>query len=1252
MLARRAVAAVACLAGLCLLPGSALAAAPLAQDDAVTALAGETIVDVLANDSDPDLDPLSITGVSTPAHGTAQVVTTEAGPRVKYVVDPAYGGSADSFTYTVDDGQGGTAIASVSITVNHCPTLGAAIDDGGLLTGERWLACSAADAHADDGATTSLLPVTDGSQALLTTGEAALAAPPDDSAAAGRSNGTALRGAFDVSILRLDLAVPAGADCLGFDLVFASEEYPFFVAEINDGFVAELDTSDWSVSGDVITAPDNFAFDGTGRIVSVKSAFFDPGRVVEANGTEYNGSTPRLEVRTPVTPGPHSLYLSVFDASDDILDSAAFVDNLRSFDAPAGTCQAGANEAPAATDQGVTTNEDTPLAVSLGGVDPDGDPLTHAITTAPAHGTLTGTGASRTYTPDANFDGSDSFSYVVNDGRGGSGTATVTITVDPVNDAPVAADGSASADMGAATRIPLTASDVDDDTLTYAVVAGPAHGTLSGTGSIRAYTPDPGYEGPDSFTFSANDGTAGSNVATISITVEDVNAPPVASSSTVLTDEGTSKDIALSATDADGDPLAYSVVSGPNHGTLTGTGASRTYTPDPGYHGPDSFTWEADDGVVTSNVATVTITVSAVNDPPVAVDGSATTNEDVAAAVTLAASDPDGDSLAFTTVSAPAHGVLTGAGAARTYTPAANWSGTDSFTFQVNDGSADSNLATVTLTVTAVDDPPVAADTAVSTDEDTATALTLSATDAEGDPLTYSIGAGPSHGTLSGSGASRTYTPDAGYHGADSFTFTANDGNAESNAATVSIAAGSVNDVPIASDGSATTDEDAAKALTLGASDADGDALTYAIVSGPAHGSLSGAGTSRTYTPAANYHGPDAFTFRVNDGQADSNVATVSLSVQSMNDMPTVSDGAVDTDVDTAVGFTLEAADVDGDTLSYAILSGPTHGALSGTGSDRTYTPDPGFTGTDSLTFRVNDGQADSAVATVTFDVYSVPSLTINDPGTPEGASGTKPLTFTVTLSEPSARTVSVSYSTQDAGALAPADYLAGLGTLTFSPGDTSEPVVVSVVGDLLAEPNELLAVVLSAPVNARVTAGAAGMGTGTIRNDDECTVLGSPGADTLTGTAGPDVLCGLGGNDTLRGRGGNDRLIGASGNDVLEPGGGDDLVDGGSGTDLVSYAESTRAAVVDLESRVAQAEGTDSMLSVEDVTGSSKADRLRGSGTVNELFGGEGVDDLFGRGGNDRLVGGSGRNDLDGGPGRDQCVGSNGGLRRSCESS
>ena len=158
--------------------------------------------------------------------------------------------------------------------------------------------------------------------------------------------------------------------------------------------------------------------------------------------------------------------------------------------------------------------------------------------------------------------------------------------------------------------------------------------------------------------------------------------------------------------------------------------------------------------------------------------------------------------------------------------------------------------------ITDDDDSPVAAPQSVSTPEDNPLGITLGASDGDGDALSYSIVSAPAHGVLTGTGANRTYTPAANYNGPDSFTFRANDGVNDSNIATVSVTVTSVNDAPVAVGASRTLAEDAFEAVTLAASDVDGDALTYTIVAAPAHGILSGSGAERTYTPVANYNGP------------------------------------------------------------------------------------------------------------------------------------------------------------------------------------------------------------------------------------------------------------------------------------------------------------------------------------------------------------------------------------------------------------
>ena len=343
----------------------------------------------------------------------------------------------------------------------------------------------------------------------------------------------------------------------------------------------------------------------------------------------------------------------------------------------------------------------------------------------------------------------------------------------------------------------------------------------------------------------------------------------------------------------DGDPLSYTVVSGPSHGTLTafdGSTGAFTYAPAAGYSGPDAFTFRASDGTADSNTATVSITVTANNHSPVARNDSGVTAEDTPVAVAVLANDtdPDGDALTVSAVTQPAHGtVAINADGTVTYTPAADFHGTDAFTYTADDGHGGTDTATVALTVRSVNDAPVANDADFSIDEDTALRGRLTATDPDGRPLTYRRVTGPAHGRLTlYPNGSFVYRPAADYNGLDSFTFKATDGALTSNVATVTITVRPVNDAPDATNDSYTTD--AGDELTVPAAgvlandtDVDGDALTAVLAAGPAHGRLTlNADGSYRYMPAAGFAGTDSFTYRANDGTVSGNPATVAIRVK------------------------------------------------------------------------------------------------------------------------------------------------------------------------------------------------------------------------------------------------------------------------------------------------------------------------------------------------------------------------------------
>src|SRR5213075_2854654 len=389
---------------------------------------------------------------------------------------------------------------------------------------------------------------------------------------------------------------------------------------------------------------------------------------------------------------------------------------------------------------------DTQLTVIAPGVlandsDVDGDPLSTILVTGPSHGTLTlNSDGSFSYMPALNFNGIDTFTYKATDGQAQSGIATVTIAVTPINDAPVAANDDSYTTPEdtqltvAAPGVLANDSDVDGDALSAVLVSQPTHGTLTlnSDGSL-SYMPALNFNGIDSFTYRATDGQAQSGIATVTITVTPINDAPVAANDdNYTTPEDTQLTVAAPGvlandSDVDGDALSAVLVNGPSHGTLTlNSDGSLVYMPALNFNGIDSFTYRASDGQAQSGIATVTITVTPINDAPVAAnDDSYTTPEDtqltVAAPGVLANdSDVDGDALSAILATGPIHGTvaLNGDGSL-VYMPALNFNGIDSFTYRASDGQAQSGIATVTITVTPINDAPVAVNDTYTTAEDT-----------------------------------------------------------------------------------------------------------------------------------------------------------------------------------------------------------------------------------------------------------------------------------------------------------------------------------------------------------------------------------------------------------------------------------------------------------------------------------------------------------------------------------------------------
>jgi VCBS repeat-containing protein len=648
------------------------------------------------------------------------------------------------------------------------------------------------------------------------------------------------------------------------------------------------------------------------------------------------------------------------------------------------------NDTPVAVVDSATTAEDSAVVIDVlaNDSDADGDALSIVGTSNPANGSVTINGdGTLSYTPDPDFVGTDTFEYTVEDASGASSTATVTVDVDPTNDAPVAVIDNTSTDEDTAVVIDVLANDtdMDGDVLSVTSTTDPANGsvTINGDGTLT-YTPDPDFEGTDSFEYTMEDPDGATSTATVTVEVNPANDPPVAVVDTATTAEDTALviDVLANDTDPDGDALTVTGVGDPANGSAVVNGdGTITYTPDPDFEGTDSFAYTVQDPSGATSMATVTVTVDPANDAPVAVVDTATTIEDAGVIIDVLAndSDVDGDALTVTGTTAPANGTaVVNANGTITYTPDAGFEGTDTFTYTVQDPTGESSTATVTVAVNPGNDTPVAVVDSVTTTEDSAVVIDVLAndTDADGDTLTVSGASDPANGSVVVNGdGTITYTPDSDFEGTDTFSYTVEDPSGATSTATVTVTVDPANDVPVAVVDTATTIEDAGVIIDVLAndSDIDGDALTVTGTTAPANGTaVVNTNGTITYTPDPDFEGTDSFDYTIEDPSGETSTATVTVEVNPANDPPVAVVDTATTDEDTGVVIDVLAndSDAEGDTLSITGTSNPANGsvAINGDGT-LTYTPDPDFVGTDTFEYTVEDASGASSTATVTVDV-------------------------------------------------------------------------------------------------------------------------------------------------------------------------------------------------------------------------------------------------------------------------------------------
>ncbi|MBE5179982.1 tandem-95 repeat protein [Vibrio parahaemolyticus] len=884
---------------------------PVAVDD-TTSIQEDTAVtiDVLTNDTDVDGDKLSIESASVPKEqGTVEVVDG------KLVFTPAENFNGDAeITYTVTDGQL-TDEAKVTVTVNP-------VNDAPTIKVDAVESITEDAVNTDTVVATLTVRDTDTPEDQLTV------------SLENNSNGYFVLVGNEVKLTQ------AGVDAVNNDELNLKDLT--ISASVSDGVNPTASDSDSLIVNRVNDAP-------TIKVDAVESITEDAVSTdtVVATLTVRDTDTPEDQLTVSLENNSNGYFVLVgnevkltqagVDAVNndelnlkDLTISASVSDGVNPTANDSDSLVVNrVNDAPtvenAIADQVLSEDFDA-YTIDLNEVFKDSDSSLEFSVSGNSNIQVAIVNGIATFTPTADWNGSEALTFTATDPSGESVSQTVNFTVAPVVD--IVAD-KATVVEDTPTIIKVLGNDTfegDDKVVSLDTNNGPANGTVSVNpdGSVT-YTPNDNYHGTDSFTYIVTSGGV-SESTTVSVDVTPVNDAPVAKDDTAITDEDTpvTIDVLPNDTDIDGDKLSIQSASVPEtQGKVEIVDGKLVFTPAENFHGDAEITYTITDGALTDQ-ATVNVTVNAVNDTPVVESSIAdqTLAEDFTPYtidLNTAFSDVDNvDGELTFSVSGNSNIQVAIVNGIATFTPTADWNGSEALTFTATDPSGESVSQTVNFTVVPVAD--IVADSARVV-EDTPTIIKVLGNDTfEGDDKVVSLDTnnGPANGTVSvNPDGSVTYTPNDNYHGIDSFTYIVTSGGV-SESTTVSVDVTPVNDAPVAKDDTAITDEDTPVTIDVlpNDSDVDGDKLSIESASVPKEqGTVEVVNGKLVFTPAENFNGDAEITYTVTDGQL-TDEAKVTVTVNPVNDAPTIKVDAVEGITENAVSTdtlvaTLEVADTD-----------------------------------------------------------------------------------------------------------------------------------------------------------------------------------------------------------------------------------------------------------------------------------------------------------------------------------------------------
>ena len=964
-------------------PSDVVNVAPVANNDSASLAVGATTqINVLSNDTDSTgtIDPKTVVIVTQPTAGTASVNSTTG--VVSYTHN---GGSArtDSLTYTVKDDKGlvsNVATVSISITETTPPT--AVADSFSVVKGAS--------------ATVNLANNDTAGTAAINRGSIVITTQP--------TNGTVTVGADgNVNYVHNNSST-------------TSDSFAYTIKDVNG-----LTSAPASVTVTVTQAPapptavaDSFSV-VRGASATVNLANNDTAGTAAINRGSIVITT--QPANGTVTVGTDGNVNYVHNNSNTTSDSFAYtikdVNGLVSAAASVSVTITANNQAPVAVNDTATVVEGGTATISILANDtaPTGgfDLASIVFTDLPIRGTIVkNADGTVTYTHSGNESTSDTFRYTVKGTNGVvSNEATVSITITPVNDPPVANNDTASVVEGGSVNISVLSNDSDIegniDLTSVVIVSQPANGTVgvnTQTGVVN-YVHNGGPSTSDSFTYNFKDSQGVvSNVATVSITIQ---RKPIANNDGLSVARGGEETVNLIANDTAPSgtlsPSSIVITTQPANGTITSLGNGQvTYKHNGSNTTSDSFAYTvADSNSNVSVPATVSVTITPVNNPPVTQPDTATVSEGGSVDINVLSNDTvtfDGlDPASVTIVTAPTNGtviVLSNGSIRYTHSGTESTSDVLFYTVRGNNGLVSSSTR-VDITITAVNDGPLAVNDEANVLEGGTVNIPVLANDTDSDnaidTATVVIVNSPSNGTaVLGVGGVVQYTHDGTETTVDSFTYRVSDVSGKaSNLATVSISITPVNDPPVAVNDSATIPSNIAAIVDLAANDFDNDdgldLASIAIGTQPSHGTLTVQTDGKvSYVHDGSEATSDVFTYRIRDKSGQlSNEATVSLTITLVNQPPiAVPDSATVSAPGGQVVIDVAGNDSDPDgglnLGSVVIITQPSHGtALNlGNGSIR-YTHDGSDATSDSFTYKIRDFAGElSNEATVTITVSPV----------------------------------------------------------------------------------------------------------------------------------------------------------------------------------------------------------------------------------------------------------------------------------------